>query len=170
MKIALGSLAVLLSSAASAESVREPALAPAEKARIEQTLREIRDSQDITEEQYQKSISFLNDSQCEAIDRAFTDADKSRWSSEIAQHKHFTGAEAVQSFRTDAWSIIYVTFPNAEPAYLFYSGSKKITVWGGGATIFDAPEIEQWALEHAPGLPKALAHCFSWHVTYNRDM
>jgi len=169
MKVALVSMAVLLSAAVSAETW-ERALAPSEKGRIEQTLREIRDSGNITNDQYEQSIAFINDSQCETIDRTFTDAEKSRWSRDISKLKHWSGSEAIQSFRSASWRVIYVTLPNAEPAFHFYDSSNPVTVWGGGATIFEAPEIERSLLVQAPGIPKQLAHCFASHVTYDRDM
>jgi len=163
------SIAVLLVAAVSAET-REHTLSPSEKGRIEQTLREIRDSEGITHHQYQESIAILNDSQCETINRTFTDAEKSRWSRDISKRKHSLGAEAVQSFRSGQWRVVYVTYPNAEPAYHFHDSSRSVTVWGGAATIFDAPDIKRWIREQAPGIPQRLAHCFAWHVTYDRDM
>jgi hypothetical protein len=38
-------------------------------------------------------------------------------------------------------------------------------VWGGAAEFDETDEIEQWAEQNAPGIPKKLAACFAWSVT-----
>ena len=168
MKICMGIFVAFVSLAASASGSKKPPLANSELSRIERTLREARDSNEISGYQYQQSLALLHDSQCDTIDRTFTKTMQAKWSAAIAARRQFAGAKAVQSFGSSSWRIIYTVLPNSEPTFLFYSGASPITEWSGGAAVFDAPEIEHWVLTNIPGIPKPLARCFAWHVTFNR--
>ena len=81
-------------------------------------------------------------------------------------------AEISQSFLLGNWSILYVATGEADDAYVFYSGdpmrNKYVTLWGGVALENEERDIRAWTLKNAPGIPRALANCFAWHVTKER--
>lgn len=169
MKLFFGLAVALAGSFADASDSKEAPLTAPSIVRIEQTLREARDNHDISEQLYELNLSFVHDNQCKAISRAFTLAERVRWSSIVSENRDFAGAKAVESFVSSSWRVVYAIFPNSEPAFLFFRGLQPIATWSGGAAIFDAPEVEKWVLKNVPGIPRRLAHCFAWHVTFNRD-
>lgn len=115
------------------------------------------------------SVSYA--SPCDGIDRTIV-IDRAV-SAEIAKQLHVSKVDVLQSFRNDAWSIIYINTHETDNAFLFYSRSPLvghyITLWSGAASKDEEQEIADWVFHNAPGIPSKLAKCFAWHVTNNRD-
>lgn len=109
MKLLLGLALILASSSADARGLKEPPLAATEMLRIEQILREARDSHNISEQLYEQNISFVHDNQCETISRTFTRTEQARWSSIVSANRHIAGAKAVESFVSSSWRIVYAS-------------------------------------------------------------
>lgn len=105
---------------------------------------------------------------CDGVDRSLSDKRKEDLSREITKRKG-QRIDVLQSFRLNGWTILYVeTFSSDEP-FLFYSrdpmSSDPITIWSGAARFDEEPQIRNWTIKNAPGIPAKLAACFAWHVT-----
>lgn len=108
-------------------------------------------------------------SPCDGIDRSLTIRRKTMLARIIARQMSFSRVNVEQSFRYGGWSIIYFSTPDAESAYLFYSGDPRrvhyVTTWSGVALPEEQEEIRKGVVKDAPGIPSRLASCFAWHVT-----
>lgn len=113
-------------------------------------------------------------SPCDGVDRSLSANRKSQLAPVIAKQLNVESAEILQSYRYRGWYIIYVGTHVSDEAFLFFSGDptqgKYLTTWGGGAAASEEPEIKQWVLKNAKGIPPKLAGCFAWHVTKDRDL
>jgi hypothetical protein len=111
---------------------------------------------------------------CSGVDRTLTEKRKSELSPVIAKQLNIESAEILQSYQYRGWYIIYVGTHVSDEAFLFYKGdptkSQYLTTWGGAAATNEEPEIKQWTLKNAKGIPSKLAGCFAWHVTKERDL
>jgi hypothetical protein len=92
----------------------------------------------------------------------------------IAHQMGVRKIQILESFRDGTWRILYVNNFVADEAFLFYSGDpttqkKYVTLWAGAAIPTEDSSIEAWTTKNAPGIPQALAACFAWHVTQDRD-
>lgn len=80
--------------------------------------------------------------------------------------------DVLQSFKVDAWSIVYVDTHQADAAFLFYAKDplteRYVTSWSGAAARQEERSIERWTRKNAPGIPLRLARCFAWYVTQGR--
>jgi hypothetical protein len=108
------------------------------------------------------------------VDRSLTGDRKSQLAPVIAKQLNAESAEILQSYRYRTWYIIYVNTQVSDEAFLFFSSdptqSKYLTVWSGSAAVHEEPEIKQWVLNNAKGIPSKLAGCFAWHVTKARNL
>jgi hypothetical protein len=105
---------------------------------------------------------------CDGVDRGLSDKRKGDLSREITKRKG-QRIDVLQSFRLNGWTILYVeTFSSDEP-FFFYSrdpmSSDPVTMWSGAARHDEEPQIRNWTINNAPGIPAKLASCFAWHVT-----
>lgn len=120
------------------------------------------------------TTSVVCASPCDGVDRSITNKRKVALSIAIAKQLHASNVDVLQSFRSGAWSIIYVDTHETDSAFLFFSRSpltsRYVTMWSGAASINEKQEIKDWTLKNAPGIPQQLARCFAWHVTKNRDL
>ena len=114
-------------------------------------------------------ISVLAATPCATVDRSLPKQGRAVVDQAIAKQLDAKRAEVSQSFRFDAWSILYVSTGEADDAYLFYRSdpvkTNYVTLWGGVATENEEKEILDWTFKNAPGIPPTLAYCFAWHVT-----
>jgi hypothetical protein len=110
---------------------------------------------------------------CTGIDRALPAAQLPALDREVATQMGVQKAEILESFRLGSWRILYVETYVADEAFLFYprdpSVAKYVTLWAGAAMPTEEASINDWTLKNATGIPKALAACFAWHVTQDRD-
>jgi hypothetical protein len=90
----------------------------------------------------------------------------------VAKQLGIPKAAVLQSFRLNAWNILYVETYQSDEAYLFFPSSplstRYVTVWGGDAMSSEEDDIRSWTIKNAPGIPDRLARCFAWHVTKDR--
>jgi len=111
-----------------------------------------------------------NASPCDGIDdRPISAERKAVLTPVIADQLNSKNVKILRLFSADDWNIIYVETPDSDPPFVFFKGSpidsRYITLWSGGATIFDEQNINEWVLKNAPGIPRHLAACFAWYVT-----
>jgi len=111
---------------------------------------------------------------CASIDTVHDGAYEHSIASAVAENIGAESASILQVFRYQGWSIVLAEAPEADNAFVFYSGeptsSRAVAIWGGAAASFEEQAINDWALENAPGIPKQLARCFSWYVTHGRQL
>jgi len=155
-------------------TVNEPPLSDQSKKDIAQRLEEILGNKDITQQQHDEAIVWLNSSPCIGVDRSLTESRKAELAPAIAKQEMIKTIDVLQSFKFGGWSVISVNTHISDEPYLFYSSNpemakRPIIAWSGAATIFETTDIERWLLKNAPGIPPRLASCFAWHVTLNRD-
>jgi hypothetical protein len=166
-------LVALCSGPVRAQTVAEPPIPAADKARIAKVAREALDSKDISLRQYKSTIAALHSSHCQGVDRALTESKKTKLAPIIALQEGWESVKLHQSFRLGSWHIIYLENGISDDPYLFFPDSpaavKSVGMWGGGATVFETSDIKRWLTENIPGIPPRLAACFAWHVTLNPD-
>lgn len=176
MKLLLAMVLLLASSfGARAEPAKgEPPLTTENKARLVRILDEALRDKDITQRQYDQSISWVNAMPCNGVDRQLTAQRKAQLEAAIAKEQKRQSVRVFESLSHGGWVILFTNASDGDEPYLFYSkdplkGSPPITMWSGAATIFETSEIAQWVKEKAPGIPTPLANCFAWHVTLSRQ-
>jgi hypothetical protein len=143
------------------------------KAHLLQVLSNALRDQDITQQQYEQSIAWVNATPCEGVDRTLSSQRQARLEAALGATQGKKQVRIIQSFQDSGWLILYTEAREADNPYLFYSGdpapgARPITAWSGGATIFETSEIAQWVKSNAPGIPSRLANCFAWHVTVGK--
>lgn len=110
---------------------------------------------------------------CSGIDRSLTVSQKTAYGRAVASSLHVGTVEVLQSFRFDNWRILYVETGNSDETFFFFAGDPAtkpfVTRWAGGASPAEEAAIQSWTVAHAAGIPGALAACFAWHVTKDRD-
>ncbi len=110
---------------------------------------------------------------CSGIDRSLTVSQKIAYGPAVASSLHVGTVEVLQSFRVDAWRVLYVETGNSDETFFFFAGDPAakpfVTRWSGGASPSEEAAIQSWTVAHAAGIPSALAACFAWHVTKDRD-
>lgn len=113
-------------------------------------------------------------SHCDGVDRSLTEDRKNQLAPVIAKQLNVESAEILQSYRYRSWYIIYVNTLVSDEAFLFFSSdptrSMYLTIWSGGAAVYEEPEIKKWVLNNAKAIPSKLAGCFAWHVTKARNL
>ena len=111
---------------------------------------------------------------CDGVDRSLSEVRKNQLAPVIAKQLNVKSVEILQSFSYRNWFIIYANTHVSDNPFLFFSGDptlgKQLTVWSGAATVDEEPEINQWVLNNAKGIPSKLAGCFAWHVTKGRGL
>lgn len=107
---------------------------------------------------------------CAGVDRSLPQARAKKLGPRVAKQLDATKADISRSFRFGGWTVLYVSTPNADDAFVFYRGdpmrSKYVTLWGGAAREDEEGEIQSWTLKNASGIPHHLADCFAWYVTH----
>ena len=111
---------------------------------------------------------------CDGVDRSLSEVRKNQLAPVIAKQLNVKSVEILQSLSYRNWFIIYANTHVSDNPFLFFSGDptlgKHLTVWSGAATVDEEPEIKQWVLNNAKGIPSKLAGCFAWHVTKGRGL
>ncbi len=155
-------------------SVSEPPLTAENKARLVQILGEALRDKDITQKQYDQSVSWVHTTPCKGVDRQLTTSKKTQLEVAIAKEQKRQTVKVFESFQYGAWSVLFTDASDGDEPYMFYSksplqGGRPVTLWSGAATIFETSEVAQWVKENAPGIPSQLAECFAWHVTLSPE-
>lgn len=118
------------------------------------------------------SLPILAKTPCEGLTSKLSAAGQINWSAAIANQLQATTVDLLAVYGTAQWRIVYVDTHQADPVFLFYEGEPDSTqytkLWSGAAMRSESGVIEEWALKHVPGIPKALASCFAWYVTVGR--
>jgi hypothetical protein len=113
-------------------------------------------------------------SPCDSVKRDLSESQRAEWAAVIAKQLDVPKVTVLQSFRSNAWTIVYVTTPNSDPPFLFFDRAPGkahfVTLWSGGAQANEEASIHAWVIENAPGIPPDLAACFAWHVAKARDL
>ena len=155
-------------------AVSEPPLTDTNKARLLQALGAALSDEDITQQQYDRSITWANATPCDGVDRSLTAPRQAQLEAAIAKERGRQTVKVFESFKSDGWFILFTDTSEGDKPYLFYSkdpvgGNHPVTEWSGAATIFEASEVKQWVKKNAPSIPDRLASCFAWHITLNRE-
>jgi hypothetical protein len=120
------------------------------------------------------SLAAYTGEPCAQVDRTLTEGSKKDLAPALAKQLGVPNVDVLQLYRYKGWTIIYVDTHETDETFLFFSGDPHsqhyITSWSGAAAYFEEKEILQWLFKAAPGIPAALAKCFAWHVTKNRDI
>lgn len=144
------------------------------KTRLVQILDDALRNKDITKTQYAQSIAWIDAAPCARVDRGLTDRRRVQLEAAIAKEQKRNKVKVFESFKSGQWLVLFTDASDGDSPYLFYAadpadGSRPVTVWSGGATIFETSEVAQWVKDNAPGIPVRLANCFAWHVTLDRQ-
>lgn len=155
-------------------AVSELPLTAENKAHLVRILSEALRDKNITQKQYDQSLSWLNATPCKGVDRQLSNLRKSQLEGAIARAQNRQTVKVFKSFKYDAWFVLFTDASDGDEPYMFYSkdplnGSRPVTMWSGAATIFETSEVAQWVKENAPGIPTPLAECFAWHVTLSPE-
>lgn len=168
MKIRL--LAVALMGAACAaqadHGADEPRLTAESKALRVEILKDALRNKNITQEQFEKSVSWVYATPCDGVDRSLNAKRRAVVGAAIAREQGLRKVQVFESFRRDGWSILFTDASVGDEPYLFYSrdpvtGAHPIGAWSGAAVLFETSEIGQWVRENVPGIPARLADCFA---------
>ena len=148
----------------------EPPLTTENKERRVHILGEALRNKDITQKQYRQSISWVNATPCDGVDRSLTAQRQAQLEVAIARERGRKRVRVSESFMSDGWFVLFTDASEGDEPYLFYSkdpvkGGRPVTAWSGAATIFETSELAQWVKKHASSIPDRLANCFAWHVT-----
>lgn len=123
---------------------------------------------------------------CEGVDRSFPDTTKRAYLSAVERHLNaqlgaqvgaaikLEPADFLARLQLGRWQIIYVNSHVSDEPYLFYEQPPTLSkgylfTWAGAATDDEGPAIVEWLKTQAPKMPAALAQCFAWHVTAERE-
>lgn len=111
---------------------------------------------------------------CVSVSRSLTAERKDMLSPALAKQLEMPNVDALQSFKFEGWSIIYVDTHQSDEVFLFYAHdpltSHYVAMWSGSAQRDEEESIRSWVLNNALGIPSQLANCFAWHVTKARDL
>lgn len=122
---------------------------------------------------------------CNGVDRSLNEAQKASFAPAVQAHMKAQLSAQVAAgvvvrrndvlgmFRAGGWYIVHANNHATDDPYLFYStnptrASGYVGVWAGGAAADEGPEIQAWVTKEMPGIPRKLAECFSWYVTYGK--
>ena len=152
----------------------EPPLSAEDKARLLKTMSEALRDKDITQQQYDQSVPWVNATPCDGIDRELTAHQKAQLEVAIAKQQKMKKITVYKSFKSNGWFIVFSDASVGDSPYFFYAknpiqGAKPVTAWSGAATIFETSEVSEWVKKNAPGIPEKLANCFAWHVTISPE-
>jgi len=152
----------------------EPPLSDERKAHLLAVLHDAWLNKDIDRRQYDQSVAWVNSSPCRGIDRSLTPQAQRQLESAIASEQRRAKVAVSDIFRSSGWAIVYTDASDGDEPYLFYSrspeqGAHPVTIWSGGAAIFETTDIARNLMKGAPGIPPKLAECFAWHVTLNLE-
>ncbi|HVT98900.1 MAG TPA: hypothetical protein VHE33_15450, partial [Acidobacteriaceae bacterium] len=110
---------------------------------------------------------------CSGVDRTLSKERAEAFEPSVARQLRAKQVDIMQSFRFRGWSILYVDPHQSEEVFVFYSSNPMrtnyVTLWSGAAREDEQDQIRAWTIKNAPGIPHALANCFAWHVTRDRD-
>ena len=152
----------------------EPPLSSDDKTRLLKTLGEALRDKDITQQQYEQSVSWVNATPCAGVNRQLTSRQQAQLETSIAKQQKLKKVTVFASFKSNGWSVVFSDASVGDSPYFFYSnnpmkGAKPLAAWSGAATIFETSEVAEWAKQNAPGIPERLAYCFAWHVTLSPE-
>lgn len=152
----------------------EPPLSAEDQARLLRTLSEALRDKDITQQQYEQSVSWVNATPCEGVNRRLTARQQVQLETAIAKQQKLKKVTVFASFKSDGWFVVFSDASVGDSPYFVYSsnptkGAKPTTAWSGAATIFETSEVAEWVKQNAPGIPERLANCFAWHVTLSPE-
>ena len=123
---------------------------------------------------------------CDGIDRSFPDATKRAYLPAVERHLNaqlgrslgktikLAVPDFLERLHQGRWHIVYVNDHVTDEPYLFYDQPPTLSkgyrfVWAGAAADDEGPDIVEWLKAQAPDMPLALAQCFAWHVTLERE-
>lgn len=160
--------------ASAAHGTGEPALSAEAKARLLNTLGEALRDQDITRQQYERSVYWVNASPCEGVDRQLVSGQQAQLETAIAKQQNLEKVRVFASFKSGNWFVVSSDASVGDSPYFIYAGNpangaKPVAAWSGAATIFETSEVAEWVKQNAPGIPVQLANCFAWHVTLGTE-
>jgi hypothetical protein len=152
----------------------EPPLSADDKARLLKTLSEALRDKDITQQQYEQSVFWVNATPCEGVNRQLTARQQAQLEAAIAKQQKVKKVSVFASFTSGGWFVVFSDASVGDSPYFFYSsnptkGAKPLAAWSGAATIFETSEVAEWVKQNAPGIPERLANCFAWHVTLSPE-
>lgn len=152
----------------------EPTLSVDDKAGLVKILGEALRDNDITQPQYDQSVSWVNATPCTGVDRGLTAKQQAQLEAAVAKQQKLKKVSVFESFKSDGWYIVFSDASVGDSPYFFYSknpmkGAKPLTAWSGSATIFETSEVAEWVKQNASGIPERLANCFAWHVTLSPE-
>ena len=152
----------------------EPQLSAEDRARLQKTLAEALRDKDITQRQYEQSVSWINANPCAGVERGLSPGQQARLEAAIAKQRKLKKVSVFASFKSDGWFIVLSDASVGDSPYFFYSknpirGAKPLAAWSGTATIFETSEVAEWIKQNASGIPERLANCFAWHVTLSPE-
>jgi hypothetical protein len=152
----------------------DPPLSDERKAHLLAVLHDAWRNKDIDRRQYDQSVAWVNSSPCRGIDRSLTPQAQRQLESAIASEQHRAKVVVSDIFRSSGWAIVYTDASDGDQPYLFYArnpehGAHPVTIWSGGAAIFETTESARKVMKAAPGIPPKLAECFVWHMTLNLE-
>ena len=152
----------------------EPPLSDERKTHLLAVLHDAWSNKVIDRQQYDQSVAWVNSRPCRGIDRSLTPQAQRRLESAIASEQHRARVAVSDIFRSGGWAIVYADASDGDQPYLFYSrspelGAHPVTLWSGGAAIFETTDIARRVMNDAPGIPPKLAECFAWQVTLNLE-
>lgn len=171
MKPLIFCLLSTLAFAAQAEQMPNAnSLAPTENSRILKVMNEALQDKNITQQQYDQTLYWLHATPCKGVDRTLKPTQRVKLEAAIARQQQRETVSVFESFKAGGWSIIFSDASVGDSPYFFYSkdplkGAEPVTVWSGGATLYETGEIVDWVKQEAPGIPQRLANCFAWSVT-----
>jgi len=124
----------------------EPPLSDERKAHLLAVLHDAWLNKDIDRRQYDQSVAWVNSSPCRGIDRSLTPQAQRQLESAIASEQRRAKVAVSDIFRSSGWAIVYTDASDGDEPYLFYSrspeqGAHPVTIWSGGAAIFETTDI-----------------------------
>lgn len=126
----------------------ESTLSVEDKARLLQTMGAAIRDKDITQQQYERSISWLNATPCDGVDRRLTARQQAQLEVVMAKQGNLKKVAVYKTFKSDGWFIVFSDASAGDSLYFFYSndpmkGAKPLTAWSGAATIFETSEVAE---------------------------
>lgn len=174
MKIASPTLALVLTTSASASDGPLPVLTDETKPLFVQLLGEARDVRYITQQQYDETLHWLDARPCDGLERSVPDAKRRQLEAAMSDHLKRGEVRVRAVLAIDGW---YAVSPRAlrgvvAPYYFFGDakdrGRAPVAEWYGPTAIYKTSERAQWVMNNAKGIPDRLANCFAWSVSFDK--
>jgi hypothetical protein len=142
----------------------------AHRAHLISVLRDMRNGGDITPQQYDEAVHWVNAAPCSGVGNTVPAAYRAQLAAALAEKGSTQPAHILGLLRDGGWMIVLTESHDSDDPFRFYSGdpvhgAKPVTSWSGGAAIFETDDIARWVKKYAPGIPARLADCFAWTVT-----